>query len=246
MAAFFFPGSRSRPAWWVDVTTEGTTATPQSVGDGSAPYTGWPVIPDAGSARRRKSIRGRRGTPHIATISITSLTDMVTVLLVYLLKTFATSPIEVTDSSLELPVSVCRPVAGSGMKEREGGPPPRDGCGEIQETTIVMVTGPKKGRTARIAVNSDAVLELDASTYRVPENLKDPESGGWVIAPLREALKRAKEAKEISALREGKTFDGKVVILADKDTPYRVLSEVLVTCGESGFADFRFAVIKLD
>ena len=109
-----------------------------------------------------------------------------------------------------------------------------------------MVTGPQKGRTARIAVNSDAVLELDASTYRVPENLKDPESGGWVIAPLREALKRAKEAKEISALREGKTFDGKVVILADKDTPYRVLSEVLVTCGESGFADFRFAVIKLD
>jgi hypothetical protein len=109
-----------------------------------------------------------------------------------------------------------------------------------------MVTGPKKGRTPRIAVNSDAILEMDAGTYRVPEQFKDPASGGWVITPLRDSLKRAKEIKEISALRDGKPFDGKVVILADKDTPYRVLSEVLVTCGESGFADFRFAVIKPD
>lgn len=177
-------------------------------------------------------------------ISITSLTDMVTVLLVYLLKTFATSPIEIKDPSLELPRSVCVPVVGSGARERDGGPPPRDGCGEIQETTIVMVTGPKKGRTARIAVNSDPVLELDAATYRVPDAMHDAESGGWVITPLREELKKARELKEVTALREGKEFDGKVVILADKDTPYRVLSEVLVTCGESGFADFRFAVIK--
>ena len=218
--------------------------TTESIGDGSAPFPGWGA---AGSqAKRRKSARGRRPSEHFATISITSLTDMVTVLLVYLLKTFATSPIEIKDPSRELPRSVCNPAPGSGAKEREGGPPPRDGCGEIQETTIVMVTGPKKGRTPRIAVNSDAIVEMDGSTYRVPEQFKDPQSGGWVIVPLREALKRAKEIKEISALRDGKPFDGKVVILADKDTPYRVLSEVLVTCGESGFADFRFAVIKPD
>lgn len=218
--------------------------TTESIGDGSAPFPGWGA--DGSHAKRRKSARGRRPPEHFATISITSLTDMVTVLLVYLLKTFATSPIEIKDPSLELPRSVCNPAPGSGAKEREGGPPPRDGCGEIQETTIVMVTGPKKGRTPRIAVNSDAIVEMDGSTYRVPEQFKDPQSGGWVIVPLREALKRAKEIKEISALRDGKPFDGKVVILADKDTPYRVLSEVLVTCGESGFADFRFAVIKPD
>ncbi len=220
------------------------TDTTESIGDGSAPFPGWGA--GGSPSKRRKSVRGRRPPEHFATISITSLTDMVTVLLVYLLKTFATSPIEIKDPSLELPRSVCNPAPGSGAKEREGGPPPRDGCGEIQETTIVMVTGPKKGRTPRIAVNSDAIIEMDIATYRVPEQFKDPQSGGWVIIPLRDALKRAKEIKEISALRDGKPFDGKVVILADKDTPYRVLSEVLVTCGESGFADFRFAVIKPD
>lgn len=214
------------------------------IGDGSTPFKGWEQTGAPPNKRKRK--RGARLSMRPATISLTSLTDMVTVLLVYLLKTFATSPVEIKDPSLELPRSVCRPVPGSGAKERDGGPPPRDGCGEIQETTIVMVTGPKKGRVPRIAVNSDAILELDPATYRVAEELKDPNSGGWVITPLREALKRAKEVKEISAMRDGKEFDGKVVILADKDTPYRVLSEVLVTCGESGFADFRFAVIKTD
>jgi biopolymer transport protein ExbD len=216
----------------------------ESIGDGTKPYAGWGPEAAAPGHRKRKNQRGRRPSGHVATISITSLTDMVTVLLVYLLKTFATSPIEIKDPALELPRSVCNPAPGSGAREREGGPPPRDGCGEIQETTLVMVTAPKKGRTPRIAVNSDAILEMDAATFRVPDQFKDPNSGGWVIAPLRDALKKAREIKEIAALRDGKPFDGKVVILADKDTPYRVLSEVLVTCGESGFADFRFAVIK--
>jgi biopolymer transport protein ExbD len=216
----------------------------ESIGDGTKKYAGWGPEASAPGTRRRKNKRGRRGSEHVATISITSLTDMVTVLLVYLLKTFATSPIEIKDPSLELPRSVCNPAPGSGAREREGGPPPRDGCGEIQETTLVMVTAPKKGRSPRIAVNSDAILEMDGATFRVPDQFKDPNSGGWVISPLRDALKKARELKEIAALRDGKEFDGKVVILADKDTPYRVLSEVLVTCGESGFADFRFAVIK--
>ncbi len=226
-----------------------------NVSDGTQPYAGWPQ--GAAAPVRRKSSRGRRKPIHTPPLSITSLTDAVTLLLVYLLKTFATNPIEVKDSSIELPRSVCRPEPGSGIKERESGTAPRDGCGEVQETTIVMITGPKMKRLVngqqvlldnvpRIAVNSEPVVELDATTYRVPDSAKDPASNGWVIAPLRDALRRAKELKEVGAVRDGKKADGKVVILADKDTPYRVLSEVLVTCGESGFADFRFAVIKPD
>ena len=76
---------------------------------------------------------------HTPPLSITSLTDAVTLLLVYLLKTFATNPIEVKDSSIELPRSVCRPEPGSGAKERQNGTMPRDGCGEVQETVIVNV-----------------------------------------------------------------------------------------------------------
>jgi biopolymer transport protein ExbD len=227
--------------------------------DGSHPYAGWPVEVRAKdvSLGKRKAKRGRRKHIHTPPMSLTSLTDMVTVLLVYLLKTFATNPVEVKDSSVDLPRSTCVPDFREVKWAKENDLPPRDGCGDVEQTTIVMITGPKRkeqlnGQSVavpnipRIAVNSDAVVELDAATYRVPENQKDPASGGWVIVPLREALRKAKEIRELTAQRDNKKFDGKVVILADKQTPYRVLSEVLVTCGDSGFADFRFAVIKPD
>ena len=231
--------------------------TDPSISDGSQPnFPGWPKQSGL-PPKKRKSSRGRRKHIHTPPLSLTSLTDAVTLLLVYLLKTFATNPIEVKDSSIELPRSVCRPDPGSGSRERDSGLPPRDGCGEVQETTIVMITGPQMKRlingqqvileaTPRIAVNSEPIIELDRATYRIPEAAKDPASAGWVISPLRDALRRAREIKEVGAVRDGKKFDGKVIILADKETPYRVLSEVLVTCGESGFADFRFAVIKPD
>jgi hypothetical protein len=216
------------------------------IGDGSGPYTGWPkaLTPET-PAKRVK--RGRRHPPHIPMISLTSLTDMVTMLLVYLLKTFATNPVEVK----ELPRSTCLP------DDRAYDPefPPADGCGPIEETTIVMLTGPRIVRnvngqqqvqlvTPRIVVDGAPVAEMDATSYRVPDAIKDPQSGNYVIVPLREALRKAKQIKEVTAQVTGKKFDGKVIILADKQTPYRVLTDVLVTCGESGFADFRFAVIR--
>ena len=171
-------------------------------------------------------------------------------LLVYLLKTFATNPVEIKDSSIEVPRSICLP---DDKQARDV--PPADGCGPIEEATIVMMTGPQLKRvvngvqvsslvTPRIVVDNKAVAELDGKSYRVPDNLKDPATGNFVIIPLREALKRAKEFKEITAQMTNQKFDGKVIILADRQTPYRVLTDVLVTCGESGFADFRFAVIR--
>ena len=175
---------------------------------------------------------------------------MVTVLLVFLLKTFATNPVEVKDSSIEVPRSICVPA-----EKQDPDHPPADGCGTIEEATIVMITGPQQKRvvngvqtqslvTPRIVVDGKAVAQLDDKTYRVPDAIKDPATGNFVIVPLREALKRAKEIKEVTAQVTGSKFDGKVIILADRQTPYRVLTDVLVTCGESGFADFRFAVIR--
>lgn len=225
-------------------------AVESGISDGTGPYRGWPAElrkpEQPGGVHRRKRRHFARTPP----ISITSLTDMVTMLLVYLLSTFATNPVEVNDPSVEVPLSSCRPDESLGPDEL-----PPDGCGKIEETTIVMVTGPQVSRTTetgikiqqvtpRILVNGQPIAELDAATYRVPDAVKDPASGNYVIIPLREALKREKAIKEVTAQLSGKSFDGKIIVLADRRTPYRVLTDVLVTCGESGFADFRFAVIR--
>jgi hypothetical protein len=194
------------------------------ISDGSAPYGGWPAGTPV--TARKKKRRGNRKVIKTPPISITSLTDMVTMLLVYLLTTFATNPVEVKEPSIELPRSACAPDE----KLVDPSVPPPDGCGPIEETTIVMVTGPQVTRTVngvqrvesvvpRIVVDGTPVAELDARSYRIPDAVKDPQSGNYVVIPLREALKKARQIKEVTAQVTGQKFVGKVIILADRQTP---------------------------
>lgn len=214
------------------------SAPESGIADGSEPYAGWSTDneqPPAPKKRRRKKAVLESGAP----LSINSLMDIVTILLVYLLKSYATSPIDVKDPAIELPIST--------STER------------VEEATVVMITGPEKKapnpldpanaiiveNVPTIAVDGTAVAQLDPATYRVPNEMKDANTGGYVIKALREKLREAREMQEATAdISEKGGFSGKIVILADKRTPYRVLTEVLVTCGEAGFGEFKFAIVK--
>lgn len=211
----------------------------ESIADGSQPFQGWGAdIANAPSSRRQKR-KKRRGGNEPAPMTLNSLMDIVTILLVYLLKSYATSPIEVKDPSLELPLSTSQE--------------------SVEEATVVMITGPEKRvqnpdnpmqsiivpNTPTIVVDGTPVVSLDPATYRVPAGEKDGESGGYVINALRSKLKEAREMQALtSEVSDRVGFSGKVVIIADKQTPYRVLTDVLVTCGQSGFGEFRFAIVK--
>lgn len=216
-----------------------SNSAPESgISDGSAPYAGWPKTGEAEPTPRKRR-RRKREEEATAPLSINSLMDIVTILLVYLLKSYATSPIDVKDPAIELPIST--------STER------------VEDATVVMITGPEKkapnpadpanaiivSNVPTIAVDGSAVAQIDPETYRVPSELKDPDSGGYVISALRDKLKDARDMQEATAeISEKGGFTGKVVILADRRTPYRVLTEVLVTCGEAGFGEFRFAIVK--
>ncbi len=214
---------------------------PQSnepVADGSAPYAGWGDDVSAGPQKRKKR-RQRRAPEAPAPLTLNSLMDIVTILLVYLLKSYATSPIEVKDPSIALPIS-------SSLEN-------------VEEATVVMITGPQKTvpnpndptqaivvpNTPTIVVDATPIVALDEATYRVPAEAKDAASGGYVITALRAKLKEAAEMQALTAeVSDTLGFSGKVVIIADKQTPYRVLTDVLVTCGQAGFGEFRFAIVK--
>lgn len=187
---------------------------------------------------RRKRRKKRRSNDEPAVLSINSLMDIVTIILVYLIKSYATSPIDVNDPSIAIPTSISQ--------------------GKIEEATVVMITGrarkvidpnnPKSSTFIKndpwIVVDNTKVVKIDPNSIRVPDSEKDPATGNYVINKLRDELKRAKEIQAASASVGGTDFEGKVVILADKDTPYRVITDVLVTCGAAGFAQFKFAIIK--
>lgn len=185
-------------------------------------------------ARMLKRRRMRSGVDNTAAPSITSLLDVVTIILVYFIKSFAVSPISVQDPSVELPKSISRE--------------------HVQSAVVVMVTGQRRidvedapashvvKSIPTIVVDDKVVAQLDPDSYRVPENLK---KNGYVIVPLlRELLNVRKNQQTKQALTHGEGFSGKVVVVADKHTPYRVLTDILVTCGEAGFGDFKFAIAK--
>lgn len=167
-------------------------------------------------------------------VSLTSLMDIVTNILVYTIKIFAVSPITVQDPSVELPRSTSQEDA--------------------EESVVVMVTGMRRLDATRhnkitelrgiptIVVDGKVVEKLNGETYRVPEAAK---KNGYVITRLKEELTAIKQNQANSAaLIKNSGFTGRVVIVADKYTPYRVLVDVLVTCADAGFGNFEFAVIK--
>jgi biopolymer transport protein ExbD len=210
-----------------------------SIADGSQPFKGWASNVNDGAIRHKKKRKKRRAEAQSAPLTLNSLMDIVTILLVYLLKSYATSPIEVKDPAVQVPTSTSKET--------------------VEEATVVMITGPQKQvpnpndpkssvvvqNTPAIVVDGAAVLQLDAATYRVKAEDKDAASGGYVIKPLSAKLKEAKQMLEATAaVSDSVGHSGKVVIIADKRTPYRVLTDVLVTCGEAGFGEFKFAIVK--
>ena len=179
--------------------------------------------------RRKKTVRQMAET---SAPNLNSLMDIITIILVYFIKTFAASDLEVQDPSVQLPVS--------------------SSIENIEETAVVMVTGAKRkdpnGGYAKdiptIVIDGKVVARLDASTYRVADSIKEK---GFIIKPLKKELMGIrKDQGSTAAITGGEGFTGKITVVADEDTPYRVLSDVLVTCSNAGFGTFKFAIIKKD
>ena len=180
--------------------------------------------------RRRK--KTARQVAETAVPNLNSLMDIITIILVYFIKTFAASDLEVQDPSVHLPIS--------------------SSIENVEETAVVMVTGAKRkepdGGYARdvptIVVDGKVIARLDASTYRVTDSIKEK---GYIIRPLKKELMNIRRDQgATAAITGGEGFTGKITLVADEDTPYRVLSDVLVTCGQAGFGTFKFAIIKKD
>jgi biopolymer transport protein ExbD len=109
---------------------------------------------------------------------------------------------------------------------------------EIHPKPSATVTVTKKG----IIVNDKPVVQIKAGT--VDKAYKQGDEASLNIQPLFEALnEEATRQKEMARLR-GSKFNGILTIIADNETEYRLLTEVLYTAGQAEFQKFKFAVIK--
>lgn len=182
-------------------------------------------------ARRRK---GRREGV-VMGASLTSLMDVITIILVYLIKNFASSPISVQDPSVQLPISTS--------------------IENVEDSVVVMITGAERkdvgpdGRQVMvpdvptIVVDDQVIMQL-SENFEVPPGQLDRE---FVIRPLKQKLLETRKMQGVTAeLTESGGFDGKIVFVVDKHVPYRTLSKALVSSAEAGYANFKFAIVKVE
>ncbi len=166
-------------------------------------------------ARRRRRMKSRRGIgDDIRELNITAMMDMMTIILVFLLKQYAEQPdaIRISDK-LTPPMSSIQT--------------------QIEPAVKVTITVDK------ILVEDQIVVDLGAQglPLEVQAGGKSP-----VIPPLFEILQdRASTFKTIEE-RGGAPFDGELLVIADRATPYRLLTAVLYTAGQAHFGSYRLVV----
>jgi Biopolymer transport protein ExbD/TolR. len=166
---------------------------------------------------RKKAKEGRKSSGP-QKVNINSLMDILTIMLVFLLKSYATDPVNITPGpDLDIPksTSLLTPAATVTIT--------------VAKSSIVVDNEP-------VSVVKDGKVE--ASQKRGGED-------AYFIIPLNKALVEAVEKKRrLEAINPTVKFDGVATIVMDKETPYRLLTEVMYTAGQAEFTNFKFATIS--
>ncbi len=191
------------------------------------------VIPIAPQARAstvkyksalRRAIRRNAAEPEVNYLNITAMLDIMTIILVFLLKTLGESSASVPQSKdLMLPKSVINTQ------------PAQEG---------VRVTVSK----SQVLVGNDKVLDLPNSQSLAQSGVEARHKRGansLYIVPLGNALQSARKIDRM--LREAKGLDpasSEAIIIADSSTPYRLFVEVLFTLGQNEFGKYHLMVMQ--
>ena len=205
-----------------------TTSDPTSPGAPGAPRLP-PRQKPAGLAtykrELRKAIAKNRVEPEINFLNITAMMDMMTIILVFLLKSLSTSTASLPQSQdLQLPKSILSTEPDS---EPEGLP--------------VIVS------KSQIIVGETVVCPVppDAAQYGVEAKYKRGSRNDYFIVPLGSALQSWRDSDKRIRMATGKDpSQSEAILIADSSTPYRLVTEVMYTLGQTEFAKFHMMVLS--
>ncbi|MGE0790265.1 MAG: ExbD/TolR family protein [Sandaracinaceae bacterium] len=166
----------------------------------------------------RKKLRRQPEHGH-QELNIYPLMDVMTILLVFMIMQFAQESAQVVQTEeLQIPWSTAET--------------------EPVEATRIIIS------RSDIVVEDHPVLTL--RNGMVDPSQKQGGGTGFLIMPLNAILTQYRERARIIEQRSGGTrpFTGEVQIIADRRTPFRTLSEVIYTLGQSEFSRIRFVVLQ--
>ena len=167
----------------------------------------------------RSSVRRVPEGEEIAYLNITPMLDIMTILLVFLIKASTTEV-----SSLNLG-DVALPLSTTDMKP--------------QESAVPVTIAP-----SAILVEGKPVVAVKEGDVDASEKSKG--AYGMEITKLTEELR--KHHTRIKAIRANadEVSSRELTIIADKETPFRLLSSVMYSAGQAEFANYRMIVLRTD
>jgi biopolymer transport protein ExbD len=167
---------------------------------------------------RRKKKEIKEHEEAIEELNITAMLDMMTIILVFLLKSYAASSTAVTLSE-----DLMLPMSSSQSK--------------VEEAIKVTVS------QREIAVEDKVVVNLVNGA--VDASAKRDGDAGYLITPLfNKLLEHVAHFEKISKLNPNVKFKGKIIVIGDKGISYRLLTEVLYTAGQAKLGNFRLMVLR--
>ena len=170
----------------------------------------------------RRAINKNNKEAEIDFLNITAMLDMMTIILVFLLKSMSQSSASLPQSGdLTMPKSVLSTEAS-------------------EEGVAVLIS------KSSIIVDDNIVAQVPAdATHGVEGKYKRTGPTDLYIVPLANALQSWRERDRQVRVATGKDpSSSEAIIIADANTPYRLLTEVLFTLGQSEFAKFHLMVLQ--
>lgn len=169
---------------------------------------------------RTRSIRSRqirKKTNKSFDVDITSLLDILVILLVFLLKSYSSSGI-----IINVPEGVTLPDSVSKTDNSPG---------------VMVQVSPEK-----IWVDDEEVLDKSQGTESAGRIY---DHDGRRIIALYDALVKKKEEVDVIANSspQAKPFSGIVNFIVDKTLKYSELKKLMYTCAEAGFKEYKFVVL---
>lgn len=165
-------------------------------------------------AMARKKRKEREAAGEIKELNITAMMDMMTILLVFLLKSFASSSAAITASE-----DVRPPVSSTRAS-------PKD--------TVAVTITPKN-----IMVGDKEVVRLENG--QVPASQLQ---GRLVLGLDAQLKKEVEKLKYIAERNPAVGFSKELSVIGDKKVPYDLLLTVLYTAGQNELENYRFVVLK--
>lgn len=178
-------------------------------------------------AELRKAVRRNAAEAEIDFLNITAMLDMMTIILVFMLQSMATS-------SASLPQSKDLTIPDSILTTE----PHQEGVAIIVSKTQILVGDNPNPVVILPSRESLAQSGLDAKYKKSGIN-------DLHIVPLAEKLLHVREMdKRIRAAKNLGDAPSEAIVIADESTPYRLFIEVLYTLGASSFGRYHLMVMS--